>query len=181
MRCRECESLVWDYLDDELPAMQRQLVAGHLASCPQCTAYYQQLRSLPAPTGQLQAVLPPPDFTARLMERITPLPSPNDLALQHARTSRAFNGPVGTIIAFSAAAAAILLGIISTSAMAIFSGGTIASGNPGEVDGSFAFAVRTWAVSELWPLVTWQIGAVVAVMLAVLTLLWVRVVAPRRL
>src|SRR5690349_20857105 len=117
MRCRECESLVWDYLDDELSASQRQLVAGHLAACPQCTAYFQQLRSLPVPTGHLQVALPPPDFTARLMERIAPLPSPNDLARQQTRTSRAFSGPIGTIIAFSAAAAAILLGIISTSAM----------------------------------------------------------------
>ena len=181
MRCRECESLVWDYLDDALPATQRQLVAGHLAGCPQCTAHYHQLRSLPVPRGQLRVLLPSADFTVRLMQRIAPLPSPNDLALQQARTSRAFSGPVGTIIAFSAAVAAILLGVISTSAMAIFSGGTIAVGNPGEVDGSFALVLRTWAVGELWPLVTWPIGAVVAAMLAVLTLLWVRVVAPRRL
>lgn len=180
MRCRECESLVWDYLDDELPEAQRRLVAAHLATCPRCAGLYQQCRSFPLPTGQVRAVPPPPDFTARLMERIAPLPPPSELALQQARASRAFSGPVGTLIAFSAAAAAILLGLISTSAMAIFAGGTIATGPPSSLETGFALALRTWMVERVWPLVTWQTWAVLAAMIAALALLWVRVVAPPR-
>lgn len=180
MRCRECESLVWDYLDDELPDGQRRLVADHLASCLQCTGLYQQMRSLPVPAGQLQPMPPPPDFTARLMQRIAPLPTPNELAVQQARTSRAYNGPFGTMVAFAAAAAAILLGLISTSAMAIFSGRTIISGAPSTAEGPFYYALQVWVIDQVWPLITWPIIGTLAVMLAVLTLLWVRVVAPRR-
>lgn len=180
MRCRECESLVWDYLDDELPDAQRRLVAAHLATCPRCTDFYQQLRSFPVPLGQLRAVPLPPDFTARLMARIAPLPTPNELAAQRARTTHAFSGPFGASIAFAAAAAAILLGLISTSAMAVFSGRTIANGRPGASDESFAFALRVWVANQLWPLVSWPIVGVLAVMLLALTFLWVRVVAPRR-
>lgn len=178
MRCRECESLVWEYLDDDLPAGQRRLVADHLATCPQCTGLYQQLRSLPVPTPQ--AMPPSPDFTAKLMQRIAPLPTPNELAAQQSRSTRTYNGPFGTMVAFAAAAAAILLGLISTSAMAIFSGRTIASGSPSTVDDPFYHALQVWVVNQVWPLITLPIIATLAVMLAVLILLWVRVVAPRR-
>ena len=180
MRCRECESLVWEYLDDDLPEGQRRLVADHLATCPQCTGLYQQMRSFPVPSGQLQAMPPPPDFTMKLMQRIAPLPTPNELAAQQSRTSRTYNGPFGTMVAFAAAAAAILLGLISTSAMAIFSGRTIASGPPSTDNGPFYHALQVWAVEQVWPLITLPIIATLAVMLAALTLLWVRVVAPRR-
>ena len=180
MRCRECESLVWDYLDDELPEAQRRLVADHLATCPRCTALYQQMRSFPVATGQLQVMPPPPDFTSRLMQRIAPLPTPNELAAQQARSTRPYNGPFGTMVAFATAAAAILLGLISTSAMAIFSGRTIASGSPSAADDRFYHALQVWVVDQVWPLVTWPIAATLAIMLAALTLLWVRVVAPRR-
>jgi anti-sigma factor RsiW len=180
MRCRECESLVWEYLDDELPDAQRRLIAEHLAICPRCTGLYQQMRSLPVPVGQLQAMPPPPDFTARLMQRIAPLPTPNELAAQQASTSRAYNGPFGAMVAFAAAAAALLLGLISTSAMAIFSGRTIASGPPGSTDGPFYYSLQVWIVDQVWPLITWPVLGTLAAMLAVLTLLWVRVVAPRR-
>ena len=137
MRCRECESLVWEYLYDELPDAQSRLIAEHLAIRHRCTGRNQQMRSLPVPVGQLQAMPPPPDFTARLMQRIAPLPTPNELAAQQASTSRTYNGPFGAMVAFAAAAAALLLGLISTSAMAIFSGRTIASGPPGSTDGPF--------------------------------------------
>jgi len=180
MRCRECESLVWEYLDDELPEAQRRLVADHLTTCPRCTGLYQQMRSFPVPAGQLQAMPPPPDFTVRLMQRIAPLPTPNELAAQQARTSRAYNGPFGTMVAFATAAAAILLGLISTSAMAVFSGRTIIDDSPSTNEGPFYHALQIWVVDQVWPLITWPILATLAVMLAALTLLWVRVVAPRR-
>jgi hypothetical protein len=171
---------VWEYLDDDLPETQRRLVADHLATCPQCTGLYQQMRSFPVPASQIQAMPPPPDFTARLMQRIAPLPSPNELAAQQARTARPYNGPFGTMVAFAAAAAAILLGLISTSAMAIFSGRTIVNGPPGNANDPFYHALQVWVVDQVWPLITWPIVATLAIMLVALTLLWVRVVAPRR-
>jgi anti-sigma factor RsiW len=180
MRCRECESLVWEYLDDDLPEAQRRLVADHLATCPQCTGLYRQMRSFPVPVSQLQAMPPPPDFTARLMQRIAPLPTPNELAVQQARVSRPYNGPFGTVVAFAAAAAAILLGLVSTSALALFSGRTIAGDPSSTADGPFYHALQVWVVDQVWPLISWPIAATLAVMLAALTLLWVRVVAPRR-
>lgn len=179
MRCRECESLVWDYLDGLLPDAQRRQVADHLATCPQCTGLYQQMRSFPVPTDNHRAA-PPPDFTAKLMERIAPLPTPNELAARQVRASQPFRGPFGATIAFAAAAAAILLGLVSTSAMAIFSGRTVATGQPGSNGDSFALSLRIWMFDQVLPLVTWPIAGVVAAMLLTLTFLWVRVVAPQR-
>jgi anti-sigma factor RsiW len=179
MRCRECESLVWEYLDDDLPEAQRRLVADHLATCHRCTGLYQQMRSFPVPAGQIQAMPPPPDFTSKLMQRIIPLPTPNELAAQQSRSSRSYSGPFGTMVAFATAAAAILLGLISTSAMAIFSGRTVLSSSSTE-NGPFYHALQIWVIDQVWPLITLPIIATLAVMLAALTLLWVRVVAPRR-
>src|SRR5690349_6921251 len=179
MRCRECESLVWEYLDDDLPEAQRRLVADHLATCPQCTGLFQQMRSFPVPTSQIRAMPPPPDFTSKLMQRIIPLPTPNELAAQQSRSSRVYSGPFGTMVAFATAAAAILLGLISTSAMAIFSGRTAFGNSSGTENGPFYHALQIWVIDQVWPLITLPIIATLAVMLAALTLLWVRVVAPR--
>jgi len=78
MRCRECESLLWSYVDGELAEGQRQTVEGHLAGCPRCTLAFERLRAFPLRLGHLTAVAPPPDFTTRLMRRIEPLPPPRE-------------------------------------------------------------------------------------------------------
>ena len=41
--CRELVELVTDYLEDALPAPERRRVDAHLAHCPHCSAYLEQL------------------------------------------------------------------------------------------------------------------------------------------
>ncbi len=54
-RCREVVELLSDHLDDALAAPQRDLVEGHLATCPDCTAYLAQLRTTVDLLGRLRA------------------------------------------------------------------------------------------------------------------------------
>lgn len=179
MRCRECELLLWAFIDGELPTAQRQLVAAHLESCPQCSRAYEQLRAFPLQIGELHSATPPLDFSARLMERISLLPPPAQLAAQQERMRPAlWSGPTGMIVAFSAAAAAILLGLISTSALAL-AGGPLGD-NAGRATGGIANAIGGGVVLSAWEHLSVPIFLALAVMLAILTLLWFRVVAPRR-
>lgn len=183
MRCRECEGLLWSYLDGELGKGQRHAVEAHLAVCPRCPLALEHLRNFPLRPGQLTAATPPPDFTARLMRRIAPLPPPCDL-LSPARRQELPRHPLGGLLAFAAAAAAVLLGLISTSALALLSGqsGVAPFGAGRPVSGRFSIAdlLARWSLSDLWSLLSWPVLGVIAGMLIVLSLLWARSVAPRR-
>jgi len=176
MRCRECESLLWAFIDGELPPAQRQAVAEHLESCPQCSRAYEQLCAFPLQMGQLQMATPSADFSARVMERIALLPPPSQLAAQYeGRRPYPWSGPTGVVVAF-AAAAAIILGLIGTSALALL-GGSLAGGSGG---GGIASSIGRGVVFSAWGHLSLPIGLALAAMLAILTVLWFRVVAPRR-
>lgn len=177
MRCRECESMLWIYLDGELPDAERRAVAMHLAGCPRCAQALDQLRAFPLRTTRLQVMAPPPDFTARLMQRITPLPSPQELATQHARTS-GWHGPMGMAVAFSAAAAAIILGLISTTAIALAGGQRLPIQSGGSASG-IANAIGAGVVIAFWQHLSWTIIIALIGMVVTLAVLWSRVVAPR--
>jgi anti-sigma factor RsiW len=43
--CRDAVELVTAYLDDQLPARERARFEAHLAACPHCTAYVEQMRT----------------------------------------------------------------------------------------------------------------------------------------
>jgi hypothetical protein len=122
---------------------------------------------------------PPADFSARLMERIVLLPPPSQLAAQYEqRRPHPWTGPIGMVVAFSAAAAAIILGLISTSAIALTDGSL--TGNKGTVGGGIASSISGGVVFSAWEHLSVPIFLALAVMLAILTVLWFRVVAPRR-
>lgn len=177
MRCRECESILWMYLDNELPEGQRGTVAAHLESCPRCAQALDQLRAFPLQTAHLQIVLPPPDFTARLMQRISPLPAPCELSVQQGHITP-WQGSLGMAVAFSAAAAAVVLGLLSTAALALASGQRLplASGSSAS---SIANAIGAGMVVAFWHHLSWTIIIALVGMIAALTVLWFRVVAPR--
>jgi anti-sigma factor RsiW len=179
MRCRECELLLWAFIDGELPPAQRREVAAHLESCAQCSRAYEQLRAFPLQIGQLSMATPPADFSARLMERIALLPPPSQLATQYEqRRPLPWSGPTGMVVAFSAAAAAIILGLISTSAIALADGSlTRGNGNGGS---GIASSIGGGVVFSAWEHLSVPIFLALAVMLTILTVLWFRVVAPRR-
>lgn len=179
MRCHECELLLWAFIDGELPPAQRQAVVAHLESCPQCGRAYEQLRAFPLQVGQLQMATPPADFSARLMERIALLPPPSQLAAHYeSRRPYPWSGPSGMLVAFAAAAAAIILGLIGTSAIALADGSLI-RGN-GNTGGAIASTIGGGVVFSAWEHLSFPIFLALAAMLAILTILWFRVVAPRR-
>ena len=53
IQCREIVELVTSYLDGALPAAQAEEVEEHLAECPGCVAYLEQVRTTIALTGRL--------------------------------------------------------------------------------------------------------------------------------
>ena len=71
MACEEFENRLLDYLENHLPAGERETVEKHLAGCVECQALVRQLRQLDA--ALLRTVKVPTlraDFSARLQQRI---------------------------------------------------------------------------------------------------------------
>jgi anti-sigma factor RsiW len=61
MTCREFVELVTDYLEDRLPASERERFDVHLGVCPGCVTYLEQIRETVAFTGTLREDdIPPP-------------------------------------------------------------------------------------------------------------------------
>ena len=66
--CAEVVELVSDYLDGNLPEPEAERVADHLAGCPGCTAYFEQLRATSAGLGKVTTEDLPPDVRTSLLE-----------------------------------------------------------------------------------------------------------------
>ena len=45
MNCRECADFLSDYMSGELPLAEREAFDRHLARCPNCVAYLDQLQA----------------------------------------------------------------------------------------------------------------------------------------
>jgi anti-sigma factor RsiW len=54
MQCRELVELVTEYMEGALPAEDRARFEAHLASCPGCLAYLQQMRVTIRVIGRLR-------------------------------------------------------------------------------------------------------------------------------
>jgi anti-sigma factor RsiW len=64
--CRElCEVLI-DFVADDLPAEQRQLIEQHLCKCPPCVAYFESYQITIKLTRQLPCAPLPPQLVERL-------------------------------------------------------------------------------------------------------------------
>jgi anti-sigma factor RsiW len=53
LACRELVELVTDYLEGALPEAERARFEAHIAACPGCTAYLEQMRTTIRLTGML--------------------------------------------------------------------------------------------------------------------------------
>jgi anti-sigma factor RsiW len=53
IECRQVVELVTAYLDDALDAGDRRRLDAHLAGCPHCSAYLEQIRETIAITGSI--------------------------------------------------------------------------------------------------------------------------------
>ena len=54
MSCKELVELVTDYLENAMPPDERQRFEEHLAICPGCVTYVEQVRQTVAATGELR-------------------------------------------------------------------------------------------------------------------------------
>ena len=53
INCREFVELVTDYLEGRLPAVDRERFEDHLALCPGCQAYMEQMRATLRALGRI--------------------------------------------------------------------------------------------------------------------------------
>ena len=68
LSCRELVELVTEYLDGSLSWRDRGRFDGHIAGCPNCTAYLAQFRETIRLTGTLRVEDVGPDARAELLE-----------------------------------------------------------------------------------------------------------------
>ena len=67
LTCREIVELLSDYLEDSLPPRERARVEAHLATCPDCLAYLEQLQTTIGALGRLRRQDLPQPLRARLL------------------------------------------------------------------------------------------------------------------
>jgi len=67
LACIEFVEFVTDYLDDALDPAEAERFRGHLAECPGCGAYLDQMRTTIRFTGQLAIGGVPESTLSRLM------------------------------------------------------------------------------------------------------------------
>jgi anti-sigma factor RsiW len=64
--CQEWVEMVTDYLEGALPPRLQAAAARHLAACPHCTEYLEQMRRTIALSQELQVDHVPPDVVDAL-------------------------------------------------------------------------------------------------------------------
>ena len=68
LQCQQAVELVTDYLDGALTRRQRRRFEAHLAGCPNCSAYLDQIRTVIQMTGSVGPDDLTPDARAELTE-----------------------------------------------------------------------------------------------------------------
>ena len=66
--CQEIVELVTDYLEDALPRDERKAFEEHLAGCPNCTNYLDQMQETIRLTGRLTEEALEPQLRDSLLE-----------------------------------------------------------------------------------------------------------------
>ena len=67
LTCQEMVELVTDYVEGALPARDRARFERHIAGCPHCTTYLEQMRITIRTLGRLPAESVPPDARDALL------------------------------------------------------------------------------------------------------------------
>jgi anti-sigma factor RsiW len=68
LRCTEEVELITDYLEGALPAAEAERLERHIATCPGCTEYLEQMRTLAGSLGELREEELSPEVRAGLIE-----------------------------------------------------------------------------------------------------------------
>src|SRR5689334_15838467 len=69
MNCRRVRSVLSNYLESRLPEAASEAVTVHLAGCPICRRFRQELLALGADVREFAAPASPPDLPRRAVER----------------------------------------------------------------------------------------------------------------
>ena len=69
MTCRELSEIVTDYLEGAMPLQDRIRFDLHLAVCPECRRYVEQMRQTVEATGRVAPEPIPTEVEAMLLER----------------------------------------------------------------------------------------------------------------
>ena len=67
LTCRELVDVLTDYLEDALPPLERARVEEHLAICPDCRAYLEQIRTTIGLLGRLREETVPAESVDELL------------------------------------------------------------------------------------------------------------------
>ena len=67
LTCREVVELLTDYLEGVLPRPERERVEAHLQTCPDCTAYVEQVHTTIGALGRLREENVPTDVLDELV------------------------------------------------------------------------------------------------------------------
>lgn len=70
MKCRDVEKRLSDYLDQMLHHEEKELVAGHIQSCPGCASRFEELKKTVKLTRRIGEVEPPAWLKQRVMSRV---------------------------------------------------------------------------------------------------------------
>jgi hypothetical protein len=105
VNCRQAENLISAYLDGELEGGYRAEIEAHLASCPACRQYAEELEAAQAAlAGIFAAAEPPADLLERVMARVRSAGAETPVSRQAA----AFSGWRRTFAVAGLAAAVVL-------------------------------------------------------------------------
>lgn len=69
MTCEELSEIVTEYLEGAMPAADRMAFDRHIAVCPECRRYLEQMRQVVETLGRLPPEPIPPAVEARLLEQ----------------------------------------------------------------------------------------------------------------
>lgn len=175
MRCRECEAVLWSYVDRELAPHERRTVEAHIQHCERCAVALERIHAFPLNAIELRFAAPPTDFTDRLMRRIEQLPAPREIAVLRQDNASSFQLPT-VALAITAAAAAVLIGLFTASLFAILANDATAP--PVPLDFPSIAAIGLADMTMVWSWLSMNASTlgmalvVLALMAAVLVLLW---------
>jgi anti-sigma factor RsiW len=68
LTCKELVEAITDYLEGTMGGAERRRFDAHLAACPHCVQYLEQMRSTLAALGRLEEKSIAPDLRDRLLE-----------------------------------------------------------------------------------------------------------------
>lgn len=71
VECKKIKKLLQLYIDNALTSDEKQMVEKHLKGCPTCRAELKPLYSIVKMVGSLPEIPPPPDFTEKVMSKIS--------------------------------------------------------------------------------------------------------------